>query len=324
MSYYEVLEVNKKASDGEIKKAYRQKSLHYHPDRNNSLDASDKMQQINEAYTILSDKSKRRQYDLEEELGNNPFSFFSQAAGMPFSHGPTSDESQHEINELFSTLFGNMMNSNMMSHNMGGHEMPNVRIFHGGISPEHLFQKQTNQYIKPEPLTIPLTITLEQAYYGCTIPVNIERWIMIGDTKINEEETTYVNIYEGIDDNEMITLEQKGNVTSEQVKGDVKIAVHINNNTLFQRSGLDLLYDKTISLKEALCGFSFDLEHINNKKLAFNNKSNISVIKPNYRKKISNMGMKRKGNIGNLIVTFQIDFPDKFTSEQQETLNNIL
>ena len=318
MSYYDVLEVDKKASDGEIKRAYRQKSLHYHPDRNPSLDASDKMQQINEAYTVLSDKSKRRQYDLEQELGNNPFSFFSQAAGMPFSHGPTSDESHQEINELFSTLFGNMINPNM------GQEMPNVRIFHGGIPSEHLFRKPTNQYSKPEPLTIPVNITLEQAYYGCTIPVNIDRWIMIGETKINEEETTYVNIYEGIDDNEMITLEQKGNVTSEQVKGDVKIAVHIENNSCFQRSGLDLLYNKTISLKEALCGFSFDLEHINNKKLAFNNKSNISVIKPNYRKKIPNMGMKRNDNVGNLIVTFQIDFPDKLTSEQQETLSNIL
>ena len=319
MSYYEVLEVNKKASDGEIKRAYREKSLHYHPDRNPSLDASDKMQQINEAYDVLSDKSKRRQYDLEQKLGDNPFSFFSQAAGMPFTHGPTLDESQHEIDELFSTLFGNIMNQNM-----GGQDIPNVRIFHGGIQPEHLFRKTTNQYSKPEPLTIPLTITLEQAYYGCTIPVNIERWIMIGDTKINEEETTYVNIYEGIDDNEIITIEQKGNVTSEQVKGDVKIAVHIENNSLFQRSGLDLLYSKTISLKEALCGFSFDLEHINNKKLAFNNKSNINVIKPNYRKKIPNMGMKRKNNIGNLIVTFQIDFPEKLTTEQQETLTNIL
>ena len=211
----------------------------------------------------------------------------------------------------------------MMNPNIG-QEMPNVRIFHGGIPSEDLFRKPTNQYSKPEPLTIPLTITLEQAYYGCTIPVNIEQWIMIGETKINEEETTYVNIYEGIDDNEIITLEQKGNVTSEQVKGDVKIAVHIENNSCFQRSGLDLLYNKTISLKEALCGFSFELEHINNKKLAFNNKSNISVIKPNYRKKIPNMGMKRKDNIGNLIVTFQIDFPDKLTSEQQETISNIL
>lgn len=319
MSYYEVLDVNKKASDSEIKKAYRQKSLHYHPDRNNNLDASDKMKQINEAYNVLGDKTKKKQYDLEQEFGDNPFSFFSHASGMPFMRGETMDETNPDINELFSSLFGNMMNTTM-----GGHNVPNVRIFHGGVPEEQLFGRQMNQYSKPEPLTIPLTISLEQAYYGCTIPINIERWVMIGETKITEEETTYVNVYEGIDNNEIITLGEKGNVTSEQVKGDVKIAIQIENNSCFQRNGLDLLYNKTILLKEALCGFSFELEHINNKKLAFNNKSNINVIKPNYRKKIPNMGMKRKDNIGSLIVTFQIEFPDKLTPEQLESLSTIL
>ena len=52
MSFYEVLEVNKKANDSEIKKAYRQKSLHYHPDRNHGLGASDKMKQINETHRL--------------------------------------------------------------------------------------------------------------------------------------------------------------------------------------------------------------------------------------------------------------------------------
>ena len=56
MSYYEVLEINKNANDVEIKKAYRQKSLHYHPDRNHSLDSVEKMKQINEAYDVLSNK----------------------------------------------------------------------------------------------------------------------------------------------------------------------------------------------------------------------------------------------------------------------------
>ena len=64
MSYYEVLEINKNANDVEIKKAYRQKSLHYHPHRNHSLYSVEKMKQINEAYDVLSNKSKRLQYDL--------------------------------------------------------------------------------------------------------------------------------------------------------------------------------------------------------------------------------------------------------------------
>lgn len=317
MSYYELLEVNKNASETEIKKAYRRKSLHYHPDRNGTSEALNKMKEINEAYGTLSDKSKRRQYDLEEEFGENPFGFFSQAAGMPFMRQPNMNEPNIDVNDLFSSLFGNMMNVPM------GHEMPNIRVFHG-VPPEHLFSKQMNQYVKPESLSIHLDISLEQAYNGCTLPVKIERWVMIGDTKITEEETTYVNIYQGIDDNEIITLDQKGNISSEQIKGDVKITININNDSYFSRNGLDLLYNKKISLKEALCGFSFDLEHINNKKLAFNNKNNISVIKPSFSKKIPNMGMKRDNNTGNLIVTFEIDFPDKLTSEQIEQLQSIL
>lgn len=316
MSYYEVLEVNKNASDSDIKKAYRRKSLHYHPDRNPNVDASEKMKQINEAYNTLSDKSKRRQYDLEQELGHNPFGFFSHAAGMPFMH-PSQNDSHNEINDLFASLFGNMMGANM------GTEMPNIRVFHG-VPSEHLFGKQNQGYLKPEPLTIHLDVSLEQAYNGCTLPINIARWIMIGDTKINEEETTYITIYQGIDDNEVIVLEEKGNVSSEQIKGDVKICIHIKNNSLFERKGLDLFYHKKITLKEALCGFSFDLEHINQKKLAFNNKNNLSVIKPNFSKKIPNMGMKRQNDVGNLIVQFNIEFPDKLTSEQIEKIGIIL
>ena len=319
MSYYEVLEINKNANDVEIKKAYRQKSLHYHPDRNHSLDSVEKMKQINEAYDVLSNKSKRRQYDLEQDLGDNPFSFFSKTTGMPFMKPHTMDETNNEMNDLFASLFGNLMQANM------GSDMPNVRVFHGGMpTPENLFGKQGTQYYKPDPLTIPVTISLEQAYNGCTLPINIERWIMVGETKINEEETTYVNIYEGIDENEIIILDQKGNVNSEQIKGDVKVVIHIKNNSSFERDGLDLLYNKKISLKEALCGFSFELEHINQKKLAFNNNSNISVIKPNYRKKVPNMGMKRKDTIGNLIVSFHIDFPENLTNEQMTTLSSVL
>lgn len=320
MSYYEVLELDKNASDVEIKKAYRQKSLHYHPDRNRSSDSAEKMKQINEAYNVLSDRSKRRQYDLEQDMGNNPFSFFSHATGMPFmKHPHTMNETNDDMNDLFASLFGNIMHANM------GSEMPNIRVFHGGMpTPENLFGKQGMQFFKPDPVNIYVTITLEQAYNGCTLPINIKRWIMIGETKINEEETTYVNIYEGIDDNEIITLEEKGNVNSEQIKGDVKVIIHINNNSSFERQGLDLLYTKQISLKEALCGFSFELEHINQKKLSFNNKSNISIIKPNYRKKVPNMGMKRKDVIGNLIVAFHIEFPEKLSDEQMETLSSIL
>ena len=320
MSHYEVVEVNKNASPTEIKQAFRKKSLQYHPDRNKSNDAHEYMTKVTEAYNVLGDKDKRRHYDMELKLEKNPFGFFSNGLGMPFMRANTMDDPNPDINELFSTLFGNMMHPDMQ-----GEGMPNIRIFHGGIPPEQLFGKNPMQnFMKPEPITNILEISLEQAYDGCSIPIVLNRYIMIGETKINEEETVYVDIYPGIDNNEIITLKEKGNVTSEQMKGDVKIHIVIQNETLFRRDGLDLIYHKTLSLKESLCGFSFDIIHINKKKLAFNNKSKISIIKPNFKKNIPNMGMKRDGKVGNLIVIFDIVFPDVLSEQHTESLSAIL
>jgi len=62
--YYEILGVNKNASDGEMKKAYRKLAMKYHPDRNpNKKEAEERFKEINEAYAVLSDKEKRKQYD---------------------------------------------------------------------------------------------------------------------------------------------------------------------------------------------------------------------------------------------------------------------
>ncbi len=62
--YYEILGVGKNASDDEIKKAYRKLAMKYHPDRNpNKKEAEERFKEINEAYAVLSDKEKRKQFD---------------------------------------------------------------------------------------------------------------------------------------------------------------------------------------------------------------------------------------------------------------------
>ena len=324
MSYYQVLEVDKNASESEIKKAFRQKSLHYHPDRNGGDDENFK--KMGEAYETLSDKNKRRQYDFEQQINSNPFGMFGGMSMRPPFMDSSIEINNEDLNEAFSALFGmgglgglgGLGSKNKM-------EMPNIRIFRGEIPTEQIFRRGMEKCnIKPEVVQIPLNITFEQAYYGCSLPVTINRWTMIGDIKINEEETMYVDIYEGVDDNEIFCYEEKGNINEYEQKGDVKVCINIEKHSHFQRSGMDLIYKKTLSLKEALCGFSFDILHINGKKLAINNKSNSTMIKPNHKKKIPNLGFKRTNKTGNLIIVFDVEFPESLTQEQVQSLSAIL
>jgi DnaJ-class molecular chaperone len=193
-------------------------------------------------------------------------------------------------------------------HGPGG---PEIRIFHGGFPP-HMHQRPQ----KPAPIMLNKTISMEQAFTGCTLPIELERWVMIGEMKIHEEETLYITVPPGMDDNEVLLLLEKGNAINDQCKGDVKVAIHLENKSVFQRQGLDLIYRKSITLKEALCGFAFEIPHLNGKVLSLNNRSNPTVVKPNYRKNVQGLGMIRENAYGNLIIEFDIEFPESLTAEQ--------
>ena len=335
-SFYQVLGVSNKASEIEIKKAYRTLSLKYHPDRNSSSDAQEKMGQINEAYETLSDPIRRKRYDMEQ---SNPF---LNGMGMPFSRMDSMSEEMGDVGDLFSMLFGQGMGTMHMGGMHGGRMNmgPEIRVFHGpgfpgqgfpgqGFPgqgfPGQGFPGQGFPFLKkPEPITECVHLTLEQAYRGCTLPVEIERWNMIGELKVQEEETMYINIPAGIDDNEIIVLKDQGHTVNEKCRGDIKIIIQLKNETVFKRQGLDLVIKKTISLKEALCGFSFEIHHINGKTLNLNNKTNPTIVKPNYKKTVAGLGMNRDGTYGNLVIEFDVVFPDALTVEQIKLIGDII
>ena len=119
-------------------------------------------------------------------------------------------------------------------------------------------------------------------------------------------------------------IRDAGNNVNGQISGDIKIVIKIVNSSSFERHGLDVILKKGITLKEALCGFSFEIKHLNGKTLAFNNSGNQTIIKPNYKRVISGLGFTKEGNTGNLILEFSIEFPDSLTPEQVTSLKNIL
>ena len=176
---------------------------------------------------------------------------------------------------------------------------------------------------KPVPIIKNIELTMSKTYTDSNVPVEITRWIVENGIKREENETLYVAIPKGVDNNEMVILREKGNILNENNKGDVKIFIKVTNDTDFTRNGLDLVLHKIISLKEALCGFEFDMKHIDGKVFKVNN-GNGSVIGFNHKKVIAGLGMKRDSHTGNLIIDFTVSFPEKLSEKQVEQLEKIL
>jgi DnaJ family protein A protein 2 len=187
--------------------------------------------------------------------------------------------------------------------------------------------QQMNQmgqnFQKPASISKTITITLSQVLMDFSVPIEIERWIIENGNKVFEKEVLYVVIPKGIDNGEVITIANKGNVVNDSNKSDVKISIVVENNTDFIREGLDLHYFKKISLKDALCGFSFCLEYINGKTYTLNNNEG-SIIVPGYKKLIPHLGLTRENQTGNLIITFEVEFPKEYSSEVIQKLKEIL
>jgi len=118
-------------------------------------------------------------------------------------------------------------------------------------------------------------------------------------------------------------MQQQGNIINEQNKGDVKIIIdNITTDLPYERKGLDLIYKKSITLKEALCGFSFQLPYFNNQQYMINNHPG-NITNPNHIK-VLDMGLRRGDCVGKLLIQFIIIYPEKLADEVIETLSNIL
>lgn len=327
-NFYNILEVPETASADEIKKAYRRLSLIHHPDKNNnSPESATKFQKISEAYETIGDAEKKREYDLTR---NNPFiKMMGGNQGMPMGHmdpmGSMGSMGQNAMDDLLSSLFGFPMQGQSqgfpMSHMQTQGFPPsfgqNVRVFHNGRPVNMAHQQQ-----KPAPIIMSISVPIDKILSGTTVPIDVERWILENGNKVHEHETIYVTVPKGIDEGEIIVLKDKGNVINDDIKGDVKVVIKIENNTNFTRSGLDLVLPKSISIKEALCGFTFEVKYITGRTYTINNNAG-NIIPNGYKKIIPNMGFTRDGHTGNLIIVFDVKFPEKLSEASLEALKKI-
>jgi len=300
MTHYEVLGIPKDANEGTIKKAYRELSFKNHPDRNPSPEAASKMREINEAYEVLSDPQKRSEYDTP---------------------------SANPLDDIISELFKREQNQNPFHMFHQVHMGPRIHIRPG--QPINIFEMMQNMHmgevfeeVRPDPLDVEIAITLEEAYKGHNTPITIERNVNNGKYIATEQEKVYVITPPGIDNGEIIQIEEKGHVLKNH-KSVLRVHIRIKPHEVFERKGLQLFYKHTLTFKESICGFDFTIQQLDGTSLKI--KNNIGNVIQNMDEKVlKGKGMMRDGTTGDLMLQLRVLPSKPLTEEQVEALLKVL
>ena len=155
--YYEVLGLKKGASEEEIKKAFRKMAMKYHPDRNpGDKKAEEKFKEVNEAYSVLSDADKKAKYDRFGFAGVDPSQGFGGAGGGFGGFGGFGG-GFGGFEDIFGDIFGN---------------------FAGGSS-----TRRANQPRKGRDLQKAISITFEEAAFGCKKTIELNKYVACGTCK---------------------------------------------------------------------------------------------------------------------------------------------
>jgi DnaJ-class molecular chaperone len=210
---------------------------------------------------------------------------------------------------------------------------------------EHIFRRFTVPQ-KPPTLEKTIELTLDQIMTGMKqLQIPIERKVTVFDPPntmgdrnfIHEEKTEIINlcvdIPPGIQPEESMVIGAEGHqwhphhqTAMEPVppvsKGDIVLKLMVLENIHYTRRGLDLVLKRKIMLSEALCGLSFMLPPIGGREPV---KCHCDiVITPGMNKVCPGLGFRREGVVGNLVIEFEVEFPEKITAEQRAWLSTNL
>ncbi|XP_050877931.1 uncharacterized protein LOC127081750 [Lathyrus oleraceus] len=341
VDYYNILKVEKNATDEELKKAYRKLAMKWHPDKNpnNKKEAETKFKQISEAYEVLSDSQKRAIYDQygEEGLkgqvpppsqeGGGGASFFQTGDGATtFRFNPRNADDIFAEFFGFSSPFGGMSN--------GGSGMRGGSRSFGGMFGDDMFSSFDDGGSRPIHRQGPrkaanienrLPCSLEELYKGTTKKMKISREIADASGKtLPVEEILTIEVKPGWKKGTKITYPEKGNEQPNVIPADLVFVIDEKPHNVFTRDGNDLVVTQKISLAEALTGYNVRLTTLDGRVLniPINN-----VIHPNYEEVVPKEGMpvpKDPSKKGNLRIKFNVKFPTRLTSEQKAGIKKLL
>ncbi|KAI4336049.1 hypothetical protein L6164_014625 [Bauhinia variegata] len=315
MDYYNILKVNRNASDDDLKKAYRRLAMIWHPDKNpvNKSEAEAKFKQISEAYDVLSDPQKRQIYDLygEEALksGQLPPSSSSSSSSRAYQHFPH-QQRQHptsfrfnprDADDIYAEFFGSESTSSGAGSSgarNGGHRDGFFRTSNGSAFGGTGRKAPAVESILP--------CSLEELYKGVKKKMKISRIVYdaFGKSR-NVEEILTIDIKPGWKKGTKITFPEKGNQEPGVTPADLIFVVDEKPHAVYRREGNDLVINQEITLLEALT----------------------DIVKPGAEVVVPNEGMpisKEPGRKGNLRIKFDVKYPSRLTPDQKSDLRRVL
>jgi curved DNA-binding protein len=337
--YYDILGVDKTASEKEIKKAYRKLAAKYHPDKNpDDPSAEEKFKEVGEAYEVLGDSEKRDLYDKVgkdwkqyQRAGGNGGGFdWNQYARQGQDHGfrggqrtyrrvnmddffnqqssgRSGGQGQgHPFSSFFETLFGGAGAGSPFSG-----AQTREQAFRGQGRANTGRRQQRNHQPRKKNITTETTITLKEACEGT------KRTVRVGDEKMK------VKIPAGIADGQKLKLKGKGSATvPDGPRGDLFLKIHIDMPVNLERKGKNLYLTQPINLFTAVLGGETSVSTVN---------GNVKLTIPAGTAggklfKLKGLGMpefNKRNKKGNLFVRVQIQVPEELSDREKELFEEL-
>lgn len=339
--YYNVLGIDKNASQDEIKRAYKKAAMTSHPDRGGD-EATFK--EISKAYSVLSNPEKRAIYDqhgeeaLEnmeqgggQQAGANPFDLFEQIFG--FKGGgqrqrgkPRTPDSQYELQVTLEDLYRGTTREIVFNRDalcrdcdgFGGHDRRTCPACKGtGV------QVQVHQ-VGPF-LQQSQSACAKCAGKGFIIPPGKSCKTCKGRGIVKERSTFTVDVERGLQDGHEFRFRGQADEAPGHDAGDVVIIVRQKPHKVFHRVRDGLVMTKSLTLSEALCGFQFSTTFLDGEQLVVRSASG-QVIRPGDIMIIEGKGMPRPHgqSPGDLHLILEVEFPKELSPESHDKIRDVL
>ncbi|MBW2604971.1 MAG: DnaJ domain-containing protein [Deltaproteobacteria bacterium] len=294
--YYKILGVNKTASENEIKKAYRKLAMKYHPDHTKGdKSAEETFKKISEAYAVLSEKEKRKQYDT---FGS---------AGFQQRYSQEDIFKGFDFESILGEMFGG---SGRFSGGGKGR-----RFSSNGGGPFGGYQKQHQAHPKGSDLEYELPLTLEEVAAGAQKIVSFQH-------KGRSEKIT-VKIPKGMVSGKKLRIAGKGEPSPYGgPAGDLYIKSKVLDHSIYDIQAQDLYINRGIKLSEAILGTNISVPTLSGKELKLKIPAG---TKHKTKMRLSGHGfphMNGKGQ-GDLYVRIDVDMPKRLTKKQKVLIEKL-